>query len=223
MSNALLAIAIGGKFLRGLLGIWLKDKAILNESASAGVEFFEKHTKDFLEARKSKRFFEELADRVTADLARFIDNEHKTLLKGDIQQIVDGSVTIISSTAFFDLCLRERLDYGRIIQQSQPLATKEAQSRAVPGEHFYSIFRFIVLEFLSSISALPTFNRTAFRHILEDTELIIEKISRMQESLDSLSVVPDDDELRQDAEYRSHFARHAFKRFNCLELMRAHC
>ena len=61
-------VSIGTKLVKGLLSIWLKDKTVTKQTSELGLELFEKHAKDFVEARRAKRFFEELADRVADDL-----------------------------------------------------------------------------------------------------------------------------------------------------------
>jgi hypothetical protein len=207
-TTALLAATLGSKITKSLLSVWLKDKELLKSAAEIGVEAFSKHTQDHLEARKAKRVFEDLVDKVIGDLSVFISNEHKSLetAKGDLKQIVEGIITIISSEDFFDLCLNERLSVSRFLAGSSELRQAQVKKRHVNQDDFDSLFQFVAGSFLSTIHSLPTFNRTAIRKILEDTELIVEKLSRIQSTLD-LTVATQDDSNRYAQTYRKHFSR----------------
>jgi NACHT N-terminal Helical domain 1 len=163
--------------------------------------------KDFVEARRAKRFFEELADRVADDLSTFIGSEHNKLPKGDRKQIMESSIEIISSPDFYDLCIAERLSFERILKTCKPLLNEQAKQRGIKVAVLESIFRFILMEFVALLSSLPQFNRVAFRKILVDTEVIIEKISRLQTKLDELASSSNDDSIRHEHDYRRHFAR----------------
>jgi energy-coupling factor transporter ATP-binding protein EcfA2 len=207
MSQSLVIASIGTKLVKGLLSIWLGDKGIAKLTAELGLDFFEKYTTDFYEARRAKRFFEELADRVSGDLSSFIESEHKELPKGDAKQFMESSLEVISSPEFYDLCITERLSFERILKSAKPLLERQATQRAIRSSVLESIFQFILMEFVTVLSSLPQFNRVAFRKILEDTEVIIEKISRLQAKLDDLASPVDDESIQQEHIYRRNFAR----------------
>src|SRR5436853_5422846 len=108
MAQSLIIASVGAKIVKGLLAIWLGDSAVSKLTADLTSEFFEKYAKDFYEARRANRFFEELADRISTDLANFIASEYKRLPKGDAIQILESCTEFISSPEFYDLCISER-------------------------------------------------------------------------------------------------------------------
>jgi hypothetical protein len=226
MTQSLLIASIGTKLVKGILSIWLKDQQVAKLAADLSLDLFEHHTKDFYEARKAKRFFEELADRVATELTAFIDSEHRALPKGDAKQIMECSIAIISGSEFYDLCIAERLSFDRIFVSSKSKLASEAKERGLNRNVLESIFRFLLMEFVTVLSSLPQFNRVVFRKILEDTEIIVDKISSLQSKLDDVLMLrsqansndvlssTDDEAARHEHEYRTHFAR----RFRKLQL-----
>ncbi|MDA9479752.1 hypothetical protein XI03_35720 [Bradyrhizobium sp. CCBAU 65884] len=207
MAQLLLLTSIGTKLVKGLVSLWLGDRAIAKLTSDLTFDFFEKYTKDFYEARRAKRFFEELADRISGDLASFLESEHKALPKGDALQIMESSIEIISTDEFYDLCIAERLSFERILKACSPQLDAQAKKRLLKRSAQLSIFRFLLMEFITVLSSLPQFNRVAFRKILEDTEVILERIARLQSKLDDVTTAADNEILKNEHVYRRNFAR----------------
>ena len=205
MSQSAIVAAIGVKLIKGLLAIWLKDKEITKLASELTIDIFDRRANDWREARKARRFFEELADRASENLSKYMESEHGKLPKGDAKQIMEASVDLIGNQAFYDLCFEERLSVDRIMKSSRSMLEDQAKSRSVNLGVLESVFRFLLTEFVLTLDSLPEFDRVAFRTILEDTELIIEKINLVQARVEGLA--SDDQSTKQEHTYRKHFAR----------------
>lgn len=176
--------SLENKFIRGLISLWIGDSALLSAGVPLGFDFFEQKTNDYYKARKTERLFEEIADGVLRDLAAYIDSEHRHLKQGEVKLIAESALDFLVTNDFFELCVSERMDPERIFFQIQNKLKDTSKVLAVRPDDLFSITKFIVLELLAILDSFPEFNRAAFSKILEDTELILDRLAQLETKID---------------------------------------
>ncbi len=70
----LLVVSIGGGIAKGALSIWLKDNTVLGEAGKSVTDAIIEKTKDVLAAREARRQFENIGDKVAANLEELIES-----------------------------------------------------------------------------------------------------------------------------------------------------
>lgn len=192
--------------MRGLLSLWFKDVALLDFAVGLGFDLFEQKTRDYYQARKASRLFEEVADAVLKDLSDYIKNEHRNLKKGDVKVIVDSVLDVLLNEDFINICIEERLLAERVIPRLQVNFKKKCSEIVCREDDFNGIAKFIIFELLAIVDTLPTFDRAAFTKILEDTEVIIDRIVQLEAKFDRLDRTLNSDSDIETANYIKKFS-----------------
>lgn len=207
MSLSFLATPIASGFIKGLMAIWLKDSEILKLGGTVGFEYFTKKTNDFYEARKTQRFFEELADHVLEDLSKYIQVEHKNLRKGDINAACKIILNLISSEGFNNIFIEERGDRSQITIKAISTLKKDIQAELIPETIVVSIAKHIIGKFLTILESLPEYNRLMLRSLLNDTTSILETVNRIELALVDNKQEIEREENQNEINYKKLFVR----------------
>lgn len=205
---SILAHALSGKLVTGLIAIWLKDEAILQLGAKAAMEAVHKKTGSYLEKRKVTRLLEQIEDDLLESLAIFLENEFRSIKKGDKALIVESAVALVTTREFYDACFEEVFDQARIARHfDDKVEAKAAELIISDVDAVKTIHGYVFAKYLSVISELPTFSEDALRNLLGDTDEILDRIRNIEIEVKSFQILEKQRVEEDEKQYRKLLAR----------------
>ncbi|GGL71048.1 NACHT domain-containing protein [Wenxinia marina] len=186
---ALLASALSGKILPGIVSYAFKDNEVLKLSGDAAISYVQRMAGGYLESRQAQRLIEQIEDEVIEDIGTFLEAEFRAMRNGDKVLVVQETIKLIQSKSFYDTAIQVGLDPRRLISRYDA-EIEQIPSRLRIGDTrgAKAISGYVISKFVAIVGLLPTFTRDGLKAILSSAEEILDRLKLVEVELRTLNV-----------------------------------
>jgi hypothetical protein len=180
-----LAFSVGPAVSKAVLKMWLKDSTVLQDASADIVDLLKKKTEDAFAQKRAGRQFEEIGEKIAANLLPLFEAEDGIADEGGRIAVANSVADTLRAVPITpDLLAAKDLDPTRLAKHfldARPSATSGLSS----GEA--SLYQRVIKEtsrwIVDVASQLPAFTERTFAEVLKRENLLIDVVNRIYDEL----------------------------------------